>query len=334
MNDDALLLLTADDVAALTREQESAIVETVRQAYEMHGRGESLLPHSTFMRFPGGRNRMIALPAALGGNLGIAGLKWIASFPGNLALGRARASGVIVLSSVATGQPLAIVEGSLVSAMRTAASAALAAHALHGSPPASVGLVGCGVINLETLRFLRHLWPGIEHVVLHDLSAERAMHFAHRCADLFRVRVEIVGHWRLLAERVSLASIATTAMQPYLHEIPQGPLRTVLHLSLRDLAPALILGGDNIVDDADHVCRAETSLHLAEQLVGNRRFIRGALADVLARVVPPKGDYDRPTIFSPFGLGILDIAVAHHLCERAIAAGRGVRLPFAPTTAD
>lgn len=334
MTDDSLLLLAGTDVAALMHGQESAIMQTVQQAYETHARGDSLMPHSTFLRFPGGRDRMISLPAYLGGSFGVAGMKWIASFPGNLAVGRERASGLVVLSSTATGRPTAIVEGSLVSAARTAASAALAARALIDSAPVSVGLLGCGTINLVTLRFLIHVWPAIERVLLCDLNSERAERFASRCAVMFdRVRVEVLTDCRVMLERVPLVSIATTAMRPHLDGFCAGPLRAVLHLSLRDLAPALVLASDNVVDDADHVCRAETSLHLAERLVGHRRFIRCALADILMGQAPPKGDYDAPTIFSPFGLGILDIAVAHLVCERAIARGTGRHLPFAPPAA-
>lgn len=334
MTDRALLVLAAADVASLMHGHESALMETVARAYETHRAGDSLLPHSTFLRFPGGRNRMIVLPAYLGGAFRVAGMKWIASFPENLALGCERASGLVVLSSMSTGRPTAIVEGSVVSAKRTAASAALAARALHGSRPACVGLLGCGRINFETLRFLVHVWPTMERVVVCDLHPARAELFASRCRESFGpMEVQVAGDWRAMSERVSLASIATTAMQPHLDELRPGPLRTVLHLSLRDLAPALVLAADNVVDDADHVCRAETSLHLAEQMVGDRGFIRCTLADVLAGAQPAKRDYDAPTIFSPFGLGTLDIAVAQLVCERAVAKGRGTRLPFAPTAA-
>ncbi len=333
--DESLLFLGGDEVAGLLQGEESAVMGVVEEAYVTHGNGDSLAPHSTFLRFPGGADRMIALPAYLGGRFDVAGIKWIASFPANHTRGLERASGVVVLSSMATGRATAILEGSVISAKRTAASAAVAARVLHdaGSPP-SVGLLGCGLINFETLRFLRHLWPAIERVAVHDLSPTRAGRFGERCTTAFdRLQVEIVDDPRRLLESVTLASIATTAQQPHLGYLGGGPLRTVLHLSLRDLDPGVVLASDNVVDDADHVCRAETSLHRAEQLVGHRGFIRCALPDILAGRAPSKRDYALPTIFSPFGLGVLDIAVAQLVCERAARGRRGLRLAFAPTAA-
>ena len=71
----------------------------------------------------------------------------------------------------------------------------------------------------------------------------------------------------------------------------------VLHVSLRDLAPEILLASTNIVDDVEHCLKADTSPHLAEQLTGNRDFLAGTLDDVMAgRVTVPA---DRPVVFSP-----------------------------------
>ncbi len=331
VKDDDLVVLPASEVAVLLADQEATILEVVEAAYRAHGRGESIVPHSCFLRLPGGRERIVALPAYLGGDFGVAGMKWIASFPNNVTRGLERASGLVVLNSLVSGRPCAIVEGSVVSSERTAASAALAGRLLHGEePPGTIGILGSGAINLATLRYLRHVWPSIDHVLVCDLSPSRAVGFIARGrAMLPKARFELVSDWSALVEHATLLSIATTSTAPYLDALGRGSLTTVLHLSLRDVDPALVLAADNVVDDADHVCRAETSLHLAERAAGHRGFIRCALADVLAGSQPPKRAYGSPTIFSPFGLGILDIAIAKLVCDRAQARGWGTRIPFA-----
>lgn len=330
-----MLIVTAADADALLQGEEAALMSLVAAAYAAHGRGETVVPHSCFLRFPASRDRIIALPAYLGGGFRLAGMKWIASFPANVERGCERASGLVVLNCLETGRPRAIVDGGIVSAKRTAASAAVAARSLHvdGAPPTAVSLVGCGAINFETLRFLRVLWPRLTRVVVTDLSRPRAEAFVARARATFAgLEAVIAEDWRGAMASAPVISIATTAMTPYVDELPSAPPGTVLHLSLRDLTPHVVLAADNVVDDADHVCRADTALDRVERLTGARAFIRCTLADVLAGFAAPKRDA-RTTIFSPFGLGILDIAVANFVCDRAEARGSGTRIQWATRAA-
>jgi ornithine cyclodeaminase len=247
--------------------RERELIDEVRAAYLAHHEGATVVPHSLFLRFPDQpRDRIIALPAYLGGANPAAGIKWIASFPGNLEAGLPRASAAMILNSLDTGRPEALIEGSLISAKRTAASAALAATLLTDAAT-GVGLVGCGVINLEILRFL-----AAPHLTL-DAAA---------------------------------------------------PGSVVLHVSLRDLTTATILGSRNVVDDADHVCREATSLHLAEQETGGRAFIDASIGELIAGTAKVRPEPHRPVVFSPFGLGVLDIALARFV--RAAAQEQGLGL--------
>src|SRR5207249_3465834 len=149
-------------------------IDVVRDAYLAHARGQTVNPDSYFLRFPEKPDcRIIALPAYLGNGFQVAGLKWIASYPGNIRRGFPRASAVLVLNSYETGYPFAILESSIISAARTAASAALAAYWLNGRSRRahSLGIVGTGFIARYVYDFLIDTGWEIEEVRLHDLSS-------------------------------------------------------------------------------------------------------------------------------------------------------------------
>jgi N-[(2S)-2-amino-2-carboxyethyl]-L-glutamate dehydrogenase len=327
MYDGNLLVLRGNDAQILLDGREREIMRTVRAAYIAHALGESSLPHSTFLNFPNeGRNRIIALPAYLGNEFGVAGVKWISSFPNNLSRGMDRASAVVILNSLETGRPEAILEGSVISAKRTAASAALAAAVLaDGEKLEGVTMVGCGLINFEIARFLKAACPTLKKLYLFDLSSERAAKFKENCEATFEgVTADVVADLSDALGREPVISLATTAIKPHISSLSAcAPGSVVLHISLRDLTPEVVLDCDNIVDDIEHVCRAQTSLHLAEQLTGGRGFIRCALADILTGVAPARENKKSIAVFSPFGLGVLDMAVAKLVRDLGVTQERG-----------
>jgi N-[(2S)-2-amino-2-carboxyethyl]-L-glutamate dehydrogenase len=330
VRDEDLLVLNGSAVIETLAGQELAVLDAVRKAYHLHGKYQTSLPHSIFLNFPDHpANRIIALPAYLGGEVNAAGIKWIASFPANVQDGLDRASAVMILNSAENGRPKAILEGSIISARRTAASAAIAAQLLICKKTAVAGLIGCGLINFEIVRFLLKTCPTIEKLIVFDLNPESALFFKNRCAETFAdLEVVVAGDGAAVFENSLLVSFATTAGKPHVRNLEMcAPGTVVLHVSLRDLTPDVILASDNVVDDIDHVCRAQTSIHLTEEQEGNRRFIRCTLADILNGVAAPRMDEDGTVVFSPFGLGILDLAVAEVVVERARERGCGSVIP-------
>jgi len=323
-----LLVVTGPEIQGLLHGREQELSDAVERAYRQHAAGETSLPHSTFLHFPEQpRNRIIALPAYLGGGRPVAGIKWIASFPANSESGLDRASAVLVLNSAETGVPEAILEGSIISAKRTAASALLAAKCLVQEPPPSIGVIGCGLINAEILHFLKTAFAP-RTVVLFDKEPEKAARFAER------VRGFLPGAQVAVAEKATdvlrlapLVSIATTASEPHIESLSRCPAgATILHISLRDLSVSSILSSDNVVDDVDHVCRARTSVHLAEEATGSRDFIRCNLGEILSGEKPPRRDLNSTVVFSPFGLGILDLAVGKLVRDLAVERRIGTRI--------
>jgi 2,3-diaminopropionate biosynthesis protein SbnB len=317
---------TVSDIIGAGRER---CIDVVRDAYLAHADGRSVNPDSYFLRFPDKPDcRIVALPAYLGDGFDVAGLKWVASYPGNVQRGFPRASAVLVLNRYDTGYPFAILESSIISAARTAASAVLAAHWLNGGAhrAGSLGIVGTGLIARYVYEFLLAADWRIGDVWLYDQSPTESEKFRKRACrperhDTIRVAAGVAD----LIRACDLIVFTTVASRPHVMDaalFAHNPL--VLHISLRDLAPEVLLTAQNVVDDVDHVMKADTSPHLAEQRAGNRDFVSGTLADVMQgrRAV----DRSRPVIFSPFGMGILDIAVGKWVYEQAVAAGRDLRL--------
>jgi 2,3-diaminopropionate biosynthesis protein SbnB len=321
MTDADMLVITGTQIDAILAGRHREITDVIRAAYQAHGRQADSLPQASTLRFAQDRrNRIIALPASVGGDTPRSGLKWISSFPANTDAGLERASAVILMNSMTTGRVTAVLEGSLISAKRTAASAALAAAEVHRSAqPSALGLIGGGRINYEILQFLLAVGPPIDSAVVYDQSPSRAQEFARRCGEIApNLKIGRAESTTEVLGACSLVSFATTAIEPHVPDLSMCPPgATILHISLRDIAPQAILDAENVVDDIDHVCAAQTSVHLAEQTAGHRDFIRTTICDVLLRRAAPRADARTPLIFSPFGMGTLDIALAGLVLESA-----------------
>ncbi|MGW2088314.1 2,3-diaminopropionate biosynthesis protein SbnB [Streptomyces sp. NPDC001880] len=311
-------------VHEILQEDRAAVIELVRRTYVQHRAGESVNPDSYFLRFPEKPDsRIIALPAFLGADVRLAGIKWISSFPANTVAGRPRASAVLVLNDYETGYPVACLEAATISSARTAASAAVAATTLRpsGYQGTTVSVIGAGIIARNVCDYLHAAGVRPDSYLVHDLHEGSGQALAGHIRDTLGTPAAFTSSLdsALAAQTVVFT---TTAGVPYVHT-PFEPGQLVLNISLRDLAPEVILAAANILDDVEHCMKANTSPHLAEQVTGGRDFVTGTLADVIEGAVTPD---TRPVIFSPFGLGVLDLAVGAHVLGRARRAGTAVEV--------
>jgi ornithine cyclodeaminase len=325
----ALTLVPGPLVGEILNEHLDEARELVRNVYVLAAEDRLVNPESMFLRPDALRpDRVIALSAYVREPQPAMGIKWIASFPGNLDRGLPRASAIIVLNDTETGFPCACLEGGQISAVRTALSAAVGAEALARDDRAgTMAIVGAGRIAETTLHaLLRDGWQ-FQLIKVHDLDGARAEDFVRGMSGMAGAPEMVTSMSPQEAlTGASLALLATTATRPYLLDpaaVESGA--TVLHMSLRDLGPAVIAGADNVVDDVAHALRERTSLALAvaESRLG-RQDIR-PVGDIL------RGHWarepGRTAIYSPFGLGSLDVALARLVLTHAEGRPELVTIP-------
>lgn len=319
MYDRIFSFIPSNLITKCLQEKAFEILELVKQTYLEHQSGKTHTPGSFFLRYPDKPNaRIIALPAFVEKH-NAAGIKWIASHPDNHQIGLPRASAIIVLNDYETGFPNVCMEGSQISAMRTALSALLAVEYLQCSISdlKQCGFVGTGLIAGTIYDNLMKLGARDVSVDLFDSQQEKCTQFMEdhhiptHLGNIHETLSDLLSH-------CSTVFFTTTSLKPYVDTIDyhKKPSQFLLNISLRDLAPNIILDANNVVDDINHVLAANTSVHLASQQCGHRDFINGTIADSINKNI--QLDASKRTVFSPMGLGTLDIALAEYCYQYAI----------------
>ncbi|KUN07203.1 hypothetical protein AQI95_11725 [Streptomyces yokosukanensis] len=304
-------------VEDVLRDAHAEALRIVEEVYVQSVQSRLVNPESLFLRPDAqARERVIALPAYVPEPNPAMGIKWISSFPENLSLGLPRASAAIVLNDVATGFPVALLEGARISGLRTALSALVGANTLTagGRRAAKVAILGTGYIAANTVSaFLADGWTW-DRATVFDLAVERAEAFAGRFTG--RAELAVAHSAEEALTDADLVLLTTTAITPHIDSLQRlAPNATVLHMSLRDLTPEALSGAEHFVDDVSHALRERTSLALAVEAGTVRRDAIRAVGEVLlgdCRRTP-----DRRAVYAPFGLGSLDIALASLVLERA-----------------
>jgi ornithine cyclodeaminase len=304
------------------------LYDIVKEVYIRHGQNFTVNPPSYFLRFPDKESsRIIALPALITQNPRISGIKWIASNPNNTKIGLKRASAVIILNDYETGYPVACLEGGLISALRTVYSAILVGDLLKQSERKEViGVVGAGYIAEQFIRAICLNHWNISSIKLFDLdfkASEKLKKSIHK--TLPTLKIEIVKALEEVITGSELTLLSTTSAQPYITEpcwFKHNPI--VLNLSLRDLAAEILLCSNNVVDDIDHVIQANTSPHLAQKACGHLDFINCTVSQLINGY--NQFARDKPIIFSPMGMGVLDLAVAAYVYEQAKKNNLGMEI--------
>lgn len=292
----------------------------ILETYLLHEEGNTVLPPSIFLR-PDSRNRIIGLAATIGGERNVSGIKWVSSYPENYLQGIPRASSMIILNNAQTGYPFCCINGSFINLFRTSCSAFIVFEKLLLSKTVnSFGIVGTGAIASCFIDCIKHFRTVVVNKIkVFDKKVEQSEKFIQ---EKNLLNASIANSAGQVIKECDAILFATTAGEPYICDkeiFNHNPL--VLHISLRDLSAEIILASNNIVDDADHVNRENTSIHLANKKTGNLNFINGTIAKILQNKFHI--DDNKPTVLSPFGLGILDVAIGKYIYDKAAEQNKG-----------
>lgn len=308
-----LASVSPSQITKLIARNRQRIIDQTAMTYVAFYNGQCLNPDTYSLRFPEKPDcRINVLPAYVGGDVDLAGMKWVASFPRNVTQNLQRANAIIVLNSYETGYPLAILDGTGISAARTAASAVLGARLLRPQKTSDCfRLYGAGIINREVVNFLLDDEWDIRLIEIVDPRAESGVALAQHCAERGLEASCVANSSKLFP--ADLISFATSALQPW-YDDEIEPEQIVLHISLRDIAPHRLINTRNIVDDIGHALKANTSLHLLEQKVGRSFPIENFQRLLSNQVRKPEGG-----VVAAFGMGILDVALADLLLGLAEA---------------
>jgi 2,3-diaminopropionate biosynthesis protein SbnB len=292
-------------------------VRVIEEAVRCLASGDFAQPIKPYLRYRDKQNRIIAMPAFVGGPFDVAGLKWIASFPGNIDRGVPRAHSILVLNDAGTGAPVAIVNTALLSIIRTASVSGLVLRAFDEARPrgaVKLGMTGFGPIGQNHLRMCAALLgPRLERVSIYDTRA-----VAPAIDFMDPARVTVAKSWQEAYDDADVFITCTVSPAPYIDRRPK-PGSLQLNVSLRDYTPAVFdwVKGGIIVDDWEEVCREGTDIEVLHREKGLQQADTRSIVDVVVGGAVAAVPAERPVMFNPMGMGVFDIATAAYYVKKA-----------------
>jgi len=323
MNEGRFLYLSRDDVVRVGLTM-AEVIDSVEAAFREKGEGRTEMPPKPGIHPGGGDNFIHAMPAYIPG-LRSAGVKWVSGFPRNQERGLPYITGLLVLNDVDTGLPLAVMDCTWITAMRTGAATAVAARRLARAESSVVGVLGCGVQGRSNLEALQVVLP-VTHVRAYDVAPGVAADYAAEVSDRFGMAATAVSSPR---EAVTGCDVVVTA-----GPIQKRPHRTIQRGWLDAGAFASLVDYDSYFDpaalhEADKFCTDDVPQLRLAQTAGYFADIPPIHADLGELVTSRKPGRERPEeriVAANLGLAIDDMAVAPLLYRRAREGGIGTWL--------
>jgi len=326
-----ILILNHDEVVELLPMKEC--IGLMREALIKLASGEAFQPLRTIIRPPGAAGLMGLMPSYIAGDHAAYGLKAICVFPGNPAKGKDAHQGAVMLFSAETGELLAMMNASAITAIRTAAVSGVATDLLAREDACNLAIIGAGVqarTHLAAMSAVR----SIKRCRIASQNIEHARQFAEEMRPNSPFAIEPVETVEKALEGADLIVAATTAREPI---IKRESITPGAHLNLvgsstpnaREADTATIAASTLFVDRRESTINEAGDYIIAahEGAIGPDH-IRAEIGEVLTGEKPGRTSAEEITLFKSLGLAIEDLACAEYLHSKARQLNAGAWIEF------
>jgi alanine dehydrogenase len=323
------LLLDPDDVTESAPMCE--VIDAVAGAFAAYARGDAQMPAKSYIDLPQYNGDFRSMPAYLAtDDWEAAGIKWVNSHPDNPAnhdLPTVMAA--MIYSDPKTAFPLAMLDGTTLTRLRTGAAAAVATRHLAREDATSLGLVGAGIQSYAQLEAIATVCP-VETVVVSDPNDAAVAAFLERYGDTYDVREGSVAE----AGACDVVSTTTPVTDPVVHEVGDHTHVNAMGADAagkHEIADGILREAKLVIDDyAQCTHSGEINVPWGRGVLDDAD-IHAELGGVVTGRKEGRTPADGVTVFDSTGLAIQDVAAAHVVYEHATEHDIGTPFPLVGT---
>ena len=326
-----ILILNHDEVVRLLPMNDC--IALMRDALSKLAKGEVHQPLRTIVRPPGAAGVMGLMPSYIAGDQPAYGLKTVCVFPGNPSIGKDAHQGAVMLFSAETGELLALMNASAITAIRTAAVSGVATDLLAREDARELAIVGAGVQARTHLLAMAEVRP-IKLCRIVSRTPEHARRLVDEMSSRVPFPLETVATVEEAVRGADLIAFVTNAKEPVVqHEwISPGAHLNVVGSSTphtREVDTATMAASALFVDRRESTLNeAGDYLFAAREGAIGPNHIRAELGEVLTRKKPGRTSAEEITLFKSLGLAVEDLASANYLYRQAQELNAGTWVDF------
>jgi ornithine cyclodeaminase len=328
INPEILFLQEEDEVKAGLLDMKQ-ILEITEKTYALLGKGEIQNPPKTHLGIPEGSGENFdsffnTMPCHIAGDMNIAGVKWAAESNANATTpGIPYGIDITILSDPATVLPFCILDGTVITAMRTSAVAGFQAKHCAPSDTKTVTMIGAGVIGRTMIMAICEAIPTVETIYLCDLDVAKAEALAAEYKDQYNVEIIASADSKACADKSELIIGETTARKPFIDASWVKPHSAIVCVSNEANEEVVKAADVNVVDYWKQMKTFENKAIVKMVEAGELAEEDIVETSELALGKQVRTSDDQFIYACSLGLGALDITVGYQIYKNAMDMGLG-----------